>query len=261
MRRLIEWLKGAAIILVVAVLLASLASILVQAATGGFKAHAAPLSVTTTRMVWITFYAARDNDPAGSRDIAYPGPAPRHAQATADIGSFDHPITLASDQRWLPVGTRVYVASLHKYYVMEDQCVECEADFSHGFHHVDLYMSDSVQPGVIAAEDQATKDQAENSLIAVNPPPNWPVDATPLYTDSGGSAWPTHHYPDTLPSVVPPNPPPVGRCRFHYVVVRGDTLVRIARRYHMRWQTLFAANRTIIRIPSRIFPGQRLCVP
>jgi hypothetical protein len=33
----------------------------------------------------------------------------------------------------------------------------------------------------------------------VNPPANLPVDSTPLYTDTGGSAYATHHYAETLP--------------------------------------------------------------
>jgi 3D (Asp-Asp-Asp) domain-containing protein len=153
-----------------------------------------------TQQVFITFYAAYDNDPAGSREIAYPGGAPRHAQATTDQGTYSHPITLASDQRWLPVGTRVYVVSLHKYYIMEDECVECEDDYgAHGTRHIDLYLSNSTSSRVIAAEEEDTGDDRVTRAIVVNPPANLPVDTTPLYTDAGGSVYATHHYVETLP--------------------------------------------------------------
>lgn len=152
-----------------------------------------------TQQVFVTFYAAYDNDPPGSREIAYPGGAPRHAQATVDQGTYSHPITLASDQRWLPVGTRVYVVSLHKYYIMEDECVECESDYgSHSIKHIDLYLSNTTSSRVIAAEEEATGDDRQTHAIVVNPPANLPVDTTPLYTDGGGSVYATHHYAETL---------------------------------------------------------------
>lgn len=166
----------------------------------GTTQPAASMPAVNSQKVWITFYAALDNDPAGSRSIAYPGPAPRHAQA-GGTGTYTDPLTLASDTRWLPAGTRVYVPSLHKYYIMEDECVAAVQEYSAtGLHHVDLYMSSSVQPGVVAAEDQATKPQGENSLLVVNPPAGYPVDITPLYSDATGSAVATHTYPDVIPS-------------------------------------------------------------
>jgi len=152
-----------------------------------------------TQRVWETMYAARDNDPPGSRAIAYPGSPPRHKQATADLGTYAHPITLAADKRWLPVGTIVYAPRWRKYYIMEDQCVPCEADWARSrFHHVDLYISSSVKPAVLKAEDQGTKNKGENDLIILNPPANLAVDTTPLYTDRGGSVVLKHQYSNTL---------------------------------------------------------------
>ena len=152
------------------------------------------------QQVHITFYAAYDNDPLGSREIAYPGALPRHAQATADLGTYDHPITLASDQRWLPIGTRVYVVSLHKYYIMEDECVSAVNEYSaNRTKHIDLYLSDSTNSRVIAAEEEATGNADATRAIVVNPPASLPVDTTPLYSDAGGSVYATHHYAETLP--------------------------------------------------------------
>lgn len=153
----------------------------------------------TVLKVYITFYAAYDNDPAGSRDIAYPGPAPRHRQA-GGTGSYADPLTLAGVKAWLPVGTIVYVPSLRKYYVMEDQCASAgRAWTQRRFHWVDLYMSSSVNSRVVTAEEEATWDEAENRLIILNPSPDYPTDLTPLYTDSGGSVVAAHTYADVLP--------------------------------------------------------------
>ncbi|MGE5335122.1 MAG: hypothetical protein ACM3N4_10515 [Nitrososphaerota archaeon] len=159
-----------------------------------------PVTPLATQQVYITFYAAYDNDPPGSREIAYPGASPRHAQATVDLGTYDHPITLASDQRWLPAGTRVYVVSLHKYYIMEDECVSAVNEYSaNRTKHIDLYLSDSTSSRVIAAEEEATGNADATRAIVVNPPAGLPVDTTPLYSDAGGSVYAAHHYAETLP--------------------------------------------------------------
>jgi 3D (Asp-Asp-Asp) domain-containing protein len=148
----------------------------------------------TTQTVWETFYAAIDNDPPGSLNIAYPAPQGRHTHA-GGIGTYADPITLAADVRWLPAGTRVYAPRWRKYYIMEDECVECEADWSsRRFHHVDLFMPPSLKAGVLACENAATRDQAENDIIILNPDPNRPVDPTPLYTDAGGCVVAAHQY-------------------------------------------------------------------
>ncbi|MGZ3637840.1 MAG: LysM peptidoglycan-binding domain-containing protein [Ktedonobacterales bacterium] len=46
-----------------------------------------------------------------------------------------------------------------------------------------------------------------------------------------------------------------------YVVVRGDTLSKIAARNHTSWQRIFALNRDRIRNPNLIFPRQALRLP
>ena len=162
--------------------------------------------VSTTRNVWITFYAARDNDPAGSREIAYPGVAPRHRQATVGSGAFNDPITLASDAKWLPVGTRVYVSELHKYFIMEDECVSAEKEYAaSGLHHIDLYLSNSINAKVIDAEDALTKEQAENSMVVINPADGYPVDTAAMYSDPAGKI--AHRYPNRVPTLNPASTP------------------------------------------------------
>lgn len=49
-----------------------------------------------------------------------------------------------------------------------------------------------------------------------------------------------------------------------YVVVKGDTLSKIAKREYGHandWKRIFEANRDILDDPDRIFPGQKLKIP
>ena len=49
-----------------------------------------------------------------------------------------------------------------------------------------------------------------------------------------------------------------------YVVVKGDTLSKIAKHEYGRasdWKRIFEANRDILDDPDKIFPGQKLKIP
>jgi nucleoid-associated protein YgaU len=49
-----------------------------------------------------------------------------------------------------------------------------------------------------------------------------------------------------------------------YVVVKGDSLSKIARREYgdaNKWQTIFEANKDLINDPDLIYPGQELTIP
>lgn len=69
------------------------------------------------------------------------------------------------------------------------------------------------------------------------------------------------------PTVRPPEPPPpapaapVDRT---YVVAKGDSLSKIAKREYgdaAKWRKIFEANRDIIKDPDLIYPGQTLKIP
>jgi hypothetical protein len=69
--------------------------------------------------------------------IAYPGYGPKqHAIATEAAGTPDDPITAASSTSYtqggatMKPGTIIYNTITQKYYVMEDQCAECGADYN-----------------------------------------------------------------------------------------------------------------------------------
>jgi hypothetical protein len=138
-------------------------------------------TATGTVKVEVTFYGGLDNDPPSSNDIAYPNS--RHATA-GGTGTYQDPITLATDVGELPPGTVAYLPMLQKYFVMEDDCAECDSDWSAGHHpHVDLWMAPA-GAGLIACEEQLTPDAPV--ALEVNPPADRPVDPRPLYTAAGG---------------------------------------------------------------------------
>lgn len=127
---------------------------------------------------WATFYSAPDNDPPGSRAIAYPGPSPRHAHAGGS-GTYGDPQTFATAHPDVyPIGTIIYMPRFQRYFVMEDLC-EC----SHGSTHVDLWLEPSGDDSeVLACERQLTTARQKEPII-VDPDPNLPVDLTPLIDD------------------------------------------------------------------------------
>jgi hypothetical protein len=134
--------------------------------------------------VEVTFYAAADNDPPGSTEIAYPNS--RHV-AAGGTGTHADPLSLATDPREIRPGVLVYYPPVQKYFVMEDDCAECIDDWAETrTPHVDLWVSNTSDPAVLACEAALTPDGPDT--IIVNPPADLPVDLKPLFAD--GRCWP-----------------------------------------------------------------------
>jgi len=136
--------------------------------------HAAERNVTST----VTFYGARDNCPPGG-DIAHPI---LHKLA-GGTGTYADPITYAGASASIPVGSRIYIPRVKKYFIMEDDCEECISDWSkHKKYHVDCWMgpdtlSDST---LVACENQMTMD---SDHVIVDATDGYQVNPTPLYAN------------------------------------------------------------------------------
>jgi hypothetical protein len=155
-----------------------------SAATPSTHGAAPTASPAVQRKVQVTYYAAADNDPPGSAQIAYPNS--RHPSAGGS-GTVADPLSLATDPREIRPGVLVYYPTVHKYFVMEDDCVPCIEQWSQDrTPHVDLWMSNSTAPAVQDCEAALTPDDPDT--IIVNPPTDLPVDTRPLFT--GGRCWP-----------------------------------------------------------------------
>ena len=145
---------------------------------GANSAQAAPAS-----NYYVTLYGWPDNSPPGG-DIAYP----RIHQSAGGTGTYDDPITFATDQDELAPGTRVYYPYLQRYFIMEDDCVECDGDWNNGKAHIDLWVGGEGgdSNAVIDCEDSLTQDSAD---VDVNPPSDEPVDTTPLFDSSTNTCY------------------------------------------------------------------------
>jgi hypothetical protein len=139
-------------------------------------------------------------------NIAYPGVGPMgHQQATEGAGTYDDPITCAGDTSesqggaTLSAGTIVYNTITQKYYVMEDSCAECQADYNckydddddagtpgdppsgckrDQYFHIDFWMGPTVSQAdptnLLNCENNTTIGDAYNVNNAVTGPINLP---------------------------------------------------------------------------------------
>eukprot|EP01088_Endostelium_zonatum_P016281 TRINITY_DN4334_c0_g1_i1.p1 TRINITY_DN4334_c0_g1~~TRINITY_DN4334_c0_g1_i1.p1 ORF type:complete len:199 (-),score=29.46 TRINITY_DN4334_c0_g1_i1:51-593(-) len=143
-------------------------------------------TLTWEANMYVTSYGYDDNSPP-SAQIAYPrngGYPTIHNLATETSGLYDDPITFATDKRELPIGTRIYVPFLRKYFIMEDDCTECDNDWNSGKRHVDLWMGPQSQSNSNAlnnCEDYVTHNNAQ---VIVNPPNNLYVCTTRMFANN-----------------------------------------------------------------------------
>lgn len=125
---------------------------------------------------FVTFYGFLDNSPPG-KAIAFPV---IHSEA-GGVGTFKNPITFATDKNEFAPGTIVYVPFLKKYFIMEDDCVQCDTDFqtSHKLH-IDLWTGGDANSGqdLINCEDSLTRNSAQ---VIVHPASNLAVNTQPLF--------------------------------------------------------------------------------
>ena len=142
--------------------------------------------------VEVTLYGWPDNSPPGNT-IAYPknGGNPTHHNVATTGGSHSSPGTFASDAQdgEFKVGAIIYVPSVKKYFILEDECVQCESDWQSGHHrHVDLWIGGNPPANandVINCEDQLTTTES----IILNPPSTESVSSKPLYNSSTNTCY------------------------------------------------------------------------
>ncbi len=144
----------------------------------------APADAGTLMSVYVTFYGWADNSPPGGA-IAYPKSDgyPTVHEMAGGTGTFSDPITFATDKAEFPVGTILYVPFIEKYVMMEDDCVECDSDWTSSRKwHIDLWMnSDATEnaSSLASCEDRWTRDGA---AVELSPPSDRTVTTTPLFT-------------------------------------------------------------------------------
>ena len=169
----------------------------------------------TTRSMLVTLYGWPDNSPPGDGTAFGTG----HA---GGVGTWDNPVTFATDQHEFAPGTKVYYPYLHRYFIMQDECVACDADWNAGRYHIDLWVGG--QGGntnsVINCEDNLTQGSGQ---VISDPPTNEPVDTTPLFNSSSNQCYNPSSFPGGGPTTNPP-PPPGG----HAITGLGGKCVDVA---------------------------------
>lgn len=126
----------------------------------------------------ITGYSFQDNTPPGSAEISMPV---LHSKA-GGTGTFADPITTAvpgsSSSPETAKGTRIYVAKLKRYFIVEDS----GASKASG-KHFDLYVDG--QGFSKSASDACMNSYTGSAQIIVNPPAGEPVTVGPLTGSNG----------------------------------------------------------------------------
>jgi hypothetical protein len=154
--------------------------VLLAALLGLALAPATAAHASTTYNMYVTLYGWPDNSPPGN-DIAYPV----IHDGAGGTGTYSDPVTFATDKSELAAGTRVYYPYLKKYFVMEDDCAECDGDWNgSGYRHIDLWAggSNATASQVLACEDKLTQDG--QVPVIVNPPSSETVSGTPIFSTS-----------------------------------------------------------------------------
>jgi hypothetical protein len=151
----------------------------------------------STQQTFLTFYGWWDNTPPGG-DIAYP----KIHSTAGGKGTYSDPITFATSTAELAAGTKVYVPRVKKYFIMEDSCEECSADWSGqgpnggpGLRHIDLWLGgkNGSPFDAINCEDALTHYNTDNTPVLepviVSPSSSEVVDSTPLFNESTGACY------------------------------------------------------------------------
>ena len=159
----------------------------------------------TTRDFLVTLYGWPDNSPPGAA-IAYPDVH----QTAGGEGTYADPVTFATDEAELAPGTIIYYPYLHRYFIMEDDCTECDEDWtgqgpdgSAGQYHIDLWIGGEGGDAddVVNCEDALTQSSSE---VVTDPPDSEPVDTTPLFDSSDNACYDPSSFQGS--SSVPPTP-------------------------------------------------------
>jgi hypothetical protein len=161
-------------------------------------ASAAPAAPhATTQQTFLTFYGWWDNTPPGG-DIAYP----KLHRTAGGTGTFADPITFATSTKEVKPGGRIFVPRVGKYFIMEDGCDECDADWNGkgpnggpNLWHFDLWLGGKGGSPISAidCEDALTHYDGNGTPtmepVIIDPPSNEKVSPDPVFNTSTGKCY------------------------------------------------------------------------
>jgi hypothetical protein len=136
-----------------------------------------------TQAVYMTFYGWPDNSPPGGA-IAYPksGGFPTVHETAGGAGTYDDPITFATDKSEFPAGTLLFAPVLEKYLIMEDDCAECDTDWTSSQKwHIDVWMNSNGTDDSNAVLNCEYRWTQSTTVVEIAPPPGRPATSPPLF--------------------------------------------------------------------------------
>lgn len=161
---------------------------------GNTAASGAAPAAAGTQQAFLTLYGWWDNTPPGG-DIAYP----QLHKTAGGTGTYADPITFATYTGEVKPGGRIFVPRVGKYFIMEDGCDECKADWTGkgpdggpGLWHFDMWEGGKGGNPIsaIECEDALTNYNADNTPnlepVVVDPPANEAVSTEPIFDTGSG---------------------------------------------------------------------------
>jgi Raf kinase inhibitor-like YbhB/YbcL family protein len=129
------------------------------------------------RTVYFTLYGWPDNSPPGN-GISYPSV---HSKA-GGTGTYDDPVTFATNSGECAPGTRVYVPAFMQYAIMEDGCSECNTAWSaNKQYRFDFWINSNASSDSMKVLDCELHWTQNQTVVEIDPPNGRPVDPTPLF--------------------------------------------------------------------------------
>jgi hypothetical protein len=138
---------------------------------------------------FVTLYGYADNSPPG-RAIAHPC----IHKVAGGTGSFGDPITFATDVREVGWCKKIYVAYMKRYFIHEDECVQCDHDWTRLHeYHFDLWaggdagsLRNPEHAALVRCERTWTRadaiDDPHNPTITINPKAGLPVTTARIFS-------------------------------------------------------------------------------
>jgi hypothetical protein len=103
-------------------------------------------------------------------------------------GTYDDPVTFATDSDEEPPGTVIYVPAYLKYAIMEDACSDCSNAWTSSMTYAFKFWLASDARSDPRAVLQCERTWARSmTAVEVNPPPGRMVDTTPLFDTQSGT--------------------------------------------------------------------------
>ncbi len=158
-------------------------------ALGVFGAPSAASAQGTNVKAFMTLYGWADNSP--------PGPGIAHPclhNTAGGVGTYANPVTFATDVSELEWCQVIYVPYMKRYFIHEDECSECDADWARLHRYrFDMWAGGDAnsrqapeKKALRACESTWTRADSvidpANPTVIVDPPPGLPVTTAPIFT-------------------------------------------------------------------------------